>query len=325
MAIPQVQVSDSDPRPKWFSSPVAFHQGSLADVRAHIPDFERRSFSLEQPGGERTCLNARFDTIVRRPFQGDGNLIPVGVVSKDYTLVPHKAALNIVERSLESVSVDPADVRAEIEITEYGERMHLSLYLPEKFIFDPGDGHPMALRLECINSVDGSTRFRALMGWFRFVCSNGMVIGVTRSDLRRRHIGEPPIEEVGKILSGGLEEAESEKNNFERWRTTKVSASRLVPWINKDLKAGWGFKAAARAYHIACHGSDAEVAGPYKGNEPTSIPMEPVNQVSGTPERCGNLFDLSQILAWLAKERRDVQEQLDWREKIPRLMAPLMN
>ena len=325
MENPTALVSDSDTRPKWFSSPVTSHQGSLAAVRAHIPDFERRSFSLAQPGGEHTCLNVRLDTIVRRPFKGDGNFIPVGVVSKDYTLVHHKAALNIVERSLASVCVDPADVQAEIEITEYGERMHLSLYLPEKYTFDPGDGHPMALRLECFNSVDGSTRFRALMGWFRFVCRNGMVIGVTRSDLRRRHVGELPIEEVGKILSSGLEEAEIEKNNFERWRRAPIAFDKLAPWIDKDLKAGWGFKAAARAYHIACHGSDAEVAGPYKGNEPTSIPMKSVERVPGTPERCGNLFDLSQILAWLAKERRDVQEQLDWREKIPRLIAPLMN
>ena len=36
-----------------------------------------------------------------------------------------------------------------------------------------------------------------------------------------------------------------------------------------------------------------------------------------------NLFDVSQILAWLAKERRDVQEQLEWREQIPDLIASL--
>ena len=37
----------------------------------------------------------------------------------------------------------------------------------------------------------------------------------------------------------------------------------------------------------------------------------------GVPAQSTNLFDLSQILAWLAKERRDVQEQLEWREQIP--------
>ncbi len=325
MESPRRQDSISDTVPKWFNSPVTFHQGTLADVRTLIPEFDRRSFSLVHPGGEHTCLNTRLDTIVRLPFSGDDNYIPVGVVSKEYTLVPHAAILGMIEKALEKVKVKPDEAKADIEITEYGERMHLSVYLPEAYSIDPGDKHKMALRLECFNSVDGSTRFRALMGWFRFVCSNGMVIGVTRSDLRRRHIGESPLEEVGKVLARGLEAAEIEKNNFEQWRNAKITLDNLVPWINRDLKEDLGFKAAARTYHIARCGCDAKVLGPYKGNIPTTIPAETLDKVPGTPRRCGNLFDLSQILAWLAKERRDVHEQLEWREKIPTLMAPLMN
>ena len=38
-----------------------------------------------------------------------------------------------------------------------------------------------------------------------------------------------------------------------------------------------------------------------------------------------NVFDVSQVLAWLAKERRDLHEQLEWREQIPKLLAPLMS
>ena len=95
--------------------------------------------------------------------------------------------------------------------------------------------------------------------------------------------------------------------------------------MDKGLREGWGFKAAARAFHIAGCGSDAEVMGPYKDQTPTTIDMRATKAVPGAPKQCRNLFDLSQILAWLAKERRDVQEQLDWREQIPELMAPLMN
>ena len=36
-----------------------------------------------------------------------------------------------------------------------------------------------------------------------------------------------------------------------------------------------------------------------------------------------SVFDLSQTLAWLAKERTDIQEQMDWREQIPALLASL--
>jgi hypothetical protein len=53
--------------------------------------------------------------------------------------------------------------------------------------------------------------------------------------------------------------------------------------------------------------------------------MQKTKRVPGAPQECRNLFDLSQILAWLAKDRRDVQEQLEWREKIPDLMVHLRN
>ena len=310
--------------PKWFNSPVTFHEGTLAMIREHIPDFDRRGFGLGQSGEGPSRLNKRLDAIIRLPFRGDETFIPVGVVSKDYVLVPHKAVLDVATKSFKDMGIESADVRAEMEITEYGERMELSLYLPEKYNFDPGDGEPMALRLECLNSVDGSTRFRALMGWFRFACCNGLVIGVTRSDICRRHSGEIDLRDVGTVLTYGLKEAETEKKNFRKWRETEVTLNQLKPWVNGDLRKGWGFKAAARAFHIARFGFDAAVAGQYMDNTPTSIPMRRTNPVPGTPPQCRTLFDLSQILAWLAKERRDVQEQLKWREQIPELMKPLM-
>jgi hypothetical protein len=311
-------------RPKWFNSPVTFHQGTLAEVRQHIPNFERRSFGLTQPGNESSRLNERLDTVVRLPFREDRTFIPVGVVSKEYALVPHHAVLDIAANALSEAEIPADNLKAELTITEYGERMSLSLCLPNKYDFDPGDG-PMALRLECFNSVDGSSRFRALMGWYRFVCSNGLIVGVTRSDLRRRHVGDLRLDDVGAILKSGIKDSGTEKKNFERWLSVKVPLGRLASWADKELRKEWGFKAAARTFHIARFGSDAKVISPYRGATPTTIAMKKTKRVPGTPEGCRNLFDLSQILAWLAKERRDIQEQLKWREQIPGLIALLLN
>jgi hypothetical protein len=147
----------------------------LENVRTFVPDFERRAFAITQPSNEYSRLNERLDTIVRKPFGADQNFIPVGVVSKGYALVQHLDVLDVVVTAFNKVKIDPKDVDAELKITEYGERMELSLYLPKKYFFDPGDKKPLALRLECFNSVDGSTRFRALMGWFHFVCSNAFL------------------------------------------------------------------------------------------------------------------------------------------------------
>lgn len=207
---------DEQARPKWFNAPVSFHEGTLTEIRKHTPAFERRPFGLPPNAGEALRANARLDTIVRLPFGEDKTVIPVGVVSKDYALVPHTTVLDEAGKALDAAKIAASEVKAQLKITEYGERMALSLFLPDKYRFDPGDGHPMALRLECLNSVDGSTRFRALMGWFRFVCSNGLIIGVTRSDMRRRHVGDFQIHGIGKMLDSGLNESENEKKNFER-------------------------------------------------------------------------------------------------------------
>lgn len=137
-----------DDRPKWFNSPVSFHKGTLEDIRSFIPEFERRAFALTQPGNECSRMNARLDTIVSRPFGDDQNFISVGVVSKEYSLVPHLAVLDVAEKALDKAKIAPEEVRAELKLTEYGERMALSLYLPKKFSFDPGDSHSMEMRLE---------------------------------------------------------------------------------------------------------------------------------------------------------------------------------
>lgn len=126
------------------------------------------------------------------------------------------------------------------------------------------------------------------------------------------------------VLTSGIIEADTEKKNFEQWRKQSVTPDALVPWIDKVLKNGWGFKAAARLYHISRTGRDAEIIGPYKKNTPTTIPVRITDAVPGAPPECRNLYDVSQSLAWLAKERRDVQEQLAWREGINGLLAPLV-
>lgn len=318
-----IQTESENTQPKWFNSPVRVHEGTLSEVRQFIPDFERRSFALTQPENDRSRINERLDTIVRRPFGDDPSCVPIGVVSRGYTLVSHAAIFDAVTQALRAVEIPAGNVQTELAITEYGERMALSLYLPEKFKFDPGDGHPMALRLECLNSVDGSTRFRALISWLRLVCSNGLVVGVTRSAMRRRHVGEFQLEDVGEVLASGLRDAESEKQNFIKWKAKEIAPNRLASWIEKELREKWGFKAATRTHHIACCGWDVEILGQYKGETPTTVAVRQTKPVPGTWPPCRNLFDVSQILAWLAKERRDVSEQLAWREQIPGLLESL--
>ena len=159
---------------KWGNSPITTHSGTIDDIRRHIPSFERRPFALPGANQLRLRENPRLDTVVRLPHEDGPGCVPVGVVSKDYVLLPHTEVLDLAVRALEVAKINPADVRAELRISDLGERMALAFVLPDVYLVDPGDRFPMEVRLECLNSVDGSTRFRAEMGWFRLVCSNGL-------------------------------------------------------------------------------------------------------------------------------------------------------
>ena len=268
-------------------------------------------------------MNERIDAIIRLPHRNDLHSIPVGIVSKDYTLIPHSEDLGAVVDALREAKIPEADQDAELILTEYGERMAFSVFLPERYSFDPGDGHPMGLRLECVNSVEGSTRFRVIVGWLRLVCSNGLVIGVTRADIRRRHVGEFSPKDVVAVLADGLREFEIERRSLEQWRDSQITDNTLKRWVNGKLKDTWGFKAATRAYRIAMTGHDAKITEGFKDRTPTTIATYRLGPVPGSPPCSRSLFDVSQILAWLARGRRDMQEQLEWREEIPALMKAL--
>lgn len=313
----------TDGKPKWLNSPVTHYKGSLDSIRAFVPEFEQRAFALTQGSDKMTRMNVRLRTVVRRPIKTDNDHVPVGVVSRSYTLVQHTAVLDAAEKALNDANIGASNVCAELNITEYGERMALSLFLPEKYNYVPHSSHPMALRLECLNSVDGSTGFQALMGWFRFICSNGLIIGVTQTSMRRRHAGAVCADDIGIILKQGLVEAEAEKTNFDLWRETRIKQDNLTRWIEEDILEIWGFKAATRAFHIAMSGEDVSITGQYKGNTPTTINVTGERNVPGTNGEANNLYDISQVLAWLAKERRDIQEQMEWRRQIPGLIDKL--
>jgi len=310
--------------PKWLGSPVTIRDLPLKDVDSWIPTFERRVFGAEQRDEALLRINNRLDTIVRLPFNDDKTAVPIGVVSKKYSLVQHRDVLAAARKALTAAGIEPSELQAELQITKYGERMALSIFLPDEYSYKTGDRDAMSLRLELWNSVDRSIRLRVLMGWFRLICSNGLIIGVVQSDVRRRHVNELTPSDVDPVLRAGLAQASEDTRNLSAWRAKAVSPEDLQSWIDADLKETWGFKAAARAYHIACTGRDCDVRGPFKNTTPTSVNVRARERVPGAPQQSHNLFDVSQILAWLAKERRDLQEQLEWRERIPKPMTALV-
>jgi hypothetical protein len=71
-------------------------------------------------------------------------------------------------------------------------------------------------------------------------------------------------------------------------------------------------------------GQDAVFPKPFEWALPTQRTVEDSKRVPGAIVPASNALAVSQFLSWLAKERRDVQEQLDRTRSIPEFMAALL-
>jgi hypothetical protein len=304
----------------WLGSPVGSVESSLDAVREWLPVFDRRPFAMHRRGGVPAPANPRYDAIVRRDGYSE---MPVGIVSKQYTLVQHTDVLDTVVQELRGVDIEAEAVKARLELTEYGERMALHCFLPRHY-YDSGDGHPMELRLTCFNSVEGSLRLCAFLGWFRFVCSNGLIVGQGRVQLRQAHHRGLDLGRIGPILRSGLEDVTREKRQFSVWQAAQVRRETLAAWVDGPLCERSGALAAARAYHIALTGHDADrFLDRWKQRKPTERRVACGPFVPGAV-RASNVYDVSQALAWLAKERGEFSQQVQRMEQIPSLLRELL-
>lgn len=314
-----------DTRPRWLGVPVNQFSGSLDEVRRRLPHFERRPF-IAAMEDDASAENRFFDMIVREKSNGSP-AVPVGVVSKSYQLVQHESVFDLVLAALRDADIDPSKMKAYVELTEHGERMALSLVFPDEpeFRFLLKGEDELRLRFECFNSVDGSTRFMAVLGWLRFVCLNGLVLGKALANIQGIH--GPYLDYVlilANALKRGLTAAEGETATYRRWIEKNVARSALERWVDGPLREKWGVKAATRAFHIAVGGFDVELTEPFEKAPPTQRRVKPGANVPGALVPAEDAFAVSQALSWLAGRRREVPEQHEWTSQIPALVEDLI-
>lgn len=121
----------------WLAPPLNVHMGSIEQLLAHIPHFERRPFRVTTGLIALSADHPRWDVIVRIPNNHTYSDVPVGVVSKTYSLVQHRGVLRAVACALEVNGIDSASLSCELRLSEYDERMEFSVHLPAAYEFDP--------------------------------------------------------------------------------------------------------------------------------------------------------------------------------------------
>jgi ABC-type polar amino acid transport system ATPase subunit len=88
-----------------------------------------------------------MDVIVHKPFSGKGPAkISIGLVSKSYQLVQHRQVIKTIVNAVKKVDIEPDQVEAELQMTQYGERVGLPVQFPDNYTIDPGDRQKLILR-----------------------------------------------------------------------------------------------------------------------------------------------------------------------------------
>lgn len=189
----------------WEGATVMELTGTVAELFPQVPTFSRHPFRI---GSEE---NRFKDEIRREPLRISEEPMPVATVSKTYSLIQHRDLLASVFRALKMIHIDISGMPSSILLSEYGERMQWSCPIPHVG-FDPGDGHPIVLRINCLNSVDTTTVLEITFSWYRLVCSNGMMFGLGDSRLRRRHIQSLDPGDIAAYLKSSLTRGRRNKN-----------------------------------------------------------------------------------------------------------------
>lgn len=300
-------------RTHWFGENVESIDTTLAGAPSLMPTFDRAPFGA----------NRFHDVIARRPTH-DADSLLIGLVSKQYVLVQHASVVQAVTAEVTKAGIDPAEVPVRLLITEYGTRIALRATLPDNYAFTPDDGHAMALTFECFNSVDGTVPLFAAVGWFRFVCSNGLVVGTTSATVRQKHSPSLQIGEVSGVLAGGVEWALHDRETFERWRSTRVSPDDFANWVDGPVADSWGPLAAARVHGISTTGFDGKPVRPLRPGPPHTWVLTRGGPVPGTDASRRDGYEIAQVLAWVAAQRDNVAQRLQWRGQIRTLMSHLV-
>lgn len=309
----------TDETVRWRARDATFLTGKWQALSKRIPQFSIEDFKVAADGPS----NPHIRTVVRQPVSVTEQRIPVGVVSNTYQLVQHADVVAMCIKGLKAHGIDTSDLRCELGMTILGEWMNFRIHFPDSFSFRACDKNALTLRLECFNSVDGSSRLVVQLSWFRLVCSNGMTVKETMAVLSDIHNQNLNLEVIPEIIAEGLTKVRADKERLQRWEQSLVKSLKFDEWVDGYLAERWGKKAACRTLHICRSGDDVELLDPFAGGKPSEKPTKLLRAVPGAAKPANNLYDVCQALSWIATQRNSADERLEWQGHIPGLIENL--
>jgi len=122
------------------------------------------------------------------------------------------------------------------ELINDGARALVGFFLPELTYQFP-DGDIIDYHLYFKNSYDGSWAFDFTAGFFRLVCSNGLVVGEITSRIHRKHspnfVINPYVQQIMEYVNRSKEVG---VDTFMNMKRSKISVGRGIEIIGKSIE-----------------------------------------------------------------------------------------
>ena len=119
---------------------------------------------------------------------------PLGIVSTKYELLNHADVVNGFRKALGDQEYEET-----IKLARNGAQLYATYSMPNHTVeVTPGD--TISLQFIMKNSYDGTNALQIMLGAFRLVCTNGMMIGKKFFAFSQKHIGsEAESVDAGKL------------------------------------------------------------------------------------------------------------------------------
>lgn len=145
------------------------------------------------------------------------------IVSKDYKLIRHEQAAEQIESTINEF---PKLGKFSIETQFYndGGRMRRTYRFIDKPVeITPGDLIDPELHL--YNSYDVTWPFIVLLGAFRFVCANGLVVGKKFLYFRKRHVFDIGQIDLQSEVSTAMKRLRSQTKQWKKWSNQRLTSN----------------------------------------------------------------------------------------------------
>lgn len=149
---------------------------------------------------------------------------PLAVVGDRYKTVTNEEIFTSFTDILANSSLNLDGAKVIMNESHGGARTFAQIILPEHQI-TIGEKDATALRIIARNSYDGSTAFIAQAGGYRFVCSNGQILGDTVSYFQSKHVQSLDVKAAAANISAVLDSFERSQEWFDSMRSKPVAGS----------------------------------------------------------------------------------------------------